>query len=95
MDKLTRDRATRRYLQIRTLQEHVERIERAIESVEKEIDDATDRRRDLRKEKADVLKAMREAAKDEGQLPLFNELVDGLIDCGIPRELLPTPDGVH
>jgi hypothetical protein len=42
-----------------------------------------------------VLKAMREAAKDEGQLPLFNELVDGLIDCGIPRELLPAPDGVH
>jgi septation ring formation regulator EzrA len=94
MNKLTNERAVRRYLQVRALQETVERIEGSIEVVQKEIDDATDRLRDLRKEKSEVMKAIREAAKDEGQLPLFGELVDDLVGHGIPREYLPTP-GVH
>lgn len=94
MNKLTTDRAVRRYLQVRALQELVERIEVSIENVQKEIDDATDRLRDLRKEKSVTMKAIREAAKDEGQLPLFGELVDDLVNVGIPREFLPMP-GVH
>lgn len=91
MNKLTTDRAVRRYLQVRALQETVERLEASIENVQQEIDDAETRLRDLRKEKADVMKAIREAAKDEGQLPLFGELVDDLVDAGIPREFLPSP----
>lgn len=91
MNRLTEDRAIRRYLQVRLLEETVEKIEASLEDVQKEIDDATDRQRSLRKEKSEALKAMRDAAKDEGQLPLFGELTDDLVDLGIPREWLLQP----
>lgn len=89
MKRLTSDRAIRRYMQIRAIEETVEKLELSIETVQKEIDDADDRLKELRKQKAELLKAMREAAKDEGQLPLFGTLADELVDLGIPATLLP------
>jgi dsDNA-specific endonuclease/ATPase MutS2 len=90
MKRLTSDRAVRRYLQIRAIEETVKKLELSIEGVQKEIDDADERLKELRKQKSELLKSMREAANDEGQLPLFGVLSEELIDLGFPAALLPT-----
>lgn len=89
MNRLTNDRAVRRYLQIHAIEVTVEKIEVSIEAVQKEIDDAEERLKELRSSKSELMKAMREAAKDEGQLPLFGTLADELVELGIPATLLP------
>lgn len=94
MNHLTNDRAVRRYLQVRVIEETVEKLEASIEDVVKEIDDANDRLRDLRKQKNELLKTMREAAKDEGQLLLFGALLSDLLELGVPREyVIVSPGG--
>lgn len=66
------DVACRRYLQIHELEDNVLRCEASINEVQKEIDDAEERLKELRKAKSELLKEMRAAARDEGQLPLFD-----------------------
>lgn len=68
------DRAIRRYLQIAAIEATVRLTEASIEEVQKEIGDAEDRLGELRKTKSELLKEMRAAARDEGQLPLFGDL---------------------
>ena len=68
------DRAIRRFLQIAALEQTLELTETSIRDVQREIDDATDRLSELRKTKSALLKEMRDAAKDEGQLPLFDDV---------------------
>jgi hypothetical protein len=65
------DRAARRYLQIAAFEETVRLTEAAILDVEKEIEEAEARRAELRRTKRDALEDIRKAARDEGQLPLF------------------------
>lgn len=89
-ERLTSDRAVRRYLQIAAIEQTVEKIEVSIEEVIKEIGDAEDRLKELRASKSELMKSMREAAKDEGQLPLFGELHEQLTDLGVPSSFLPT-----
>lgn len=69
---MTVDAACRRYLQIRELEDAVVRAEASIEDVVNEIADAEERLSELRKAKSALLKTIREAARDEGQLPLFD-----------------------
>lgn len=66
------DVACRRYLQVHALEESVRLCERSIHDVQKEVDDAEERLSELRKTKSELLKEMRAAAADEGQLPLFD-----------------------
>jgi hypothetical protein len=68
---IEKDRAARRFLQIAEFEETVRRIESAIEDVQKEIDGATERLSNLRREKRAALEDMRRAARDEGQMPLL------------------------
>lgn len=89
MKRLTNERAVRRYLQIAAIEVTVEKLEASIEDVQKEIDDAEDRLKEMRAQKSELMKAMRDAAKDEGQLPLFDNLTDQLVELGVPTELLP------
>lgn len=67
---ITRDRAAARYLQINALELTIRQAEDAIGQVEKEIQDAEERRSELRRVKRDALEEIRKAALDEGQLPL-------------------------
>lgn len=69
---ITVDKACRRFLQIHELEQHIERAEASIADVQREIADAEDRLTELRKTKADLMKELRTAARDEGQLPLFD-----------------------
>lgn len=89
MKRLTNERAVRRYLQIAAIEVTVEKLEGSIEQVQREIDDAQDRLKEMRSQKSELMKAMRDAAKDEGQLPLFDNLTDQLVELGVPAELLP------
>lgn len=66
------DVACRRYLQMHELESTVRLTEASILEVQKEMDDAEERLSELRKVKSDLLKEMRAAARDEGQLPLFD-----------------------
>lgn len=90
MARLTSERAVRRYLQIRAIEETVEKVEVSIDDVQKEIAAAEDRLGELRRTKSDLMKSMREAAKDEGQLPLFDDLNEQLLDLGVSADLLPS-----
>ena len=90
MMKLTSERAIRRFLQIRAIEETVVKIEASIKEVKSEIDDGQRRLGELRAQKSELLEAMRDAAKDTSQLPLFDDLAEQLADLGVPRELLPT-----
>lgn len=69
---MTVDTACRRYLQIHALERTVRLTEESIEQVQKEIDEAGERLSELRSTKSKMLKEIREAARDEGQLPLFD-----------------------
>jgi hypothetical protein len=51
---------------------------RLIAEVAKELDDCETRLQELRKTKSDLLKQMRAAARDEGTLPLFDDLTHTL-----------------
>lgn len=64
--------ACRRYLQIHEIEVAVRLCEASILDVQKELDAAEERLGELRKTKSDLLKDMRAAARDEGQLPLFD-----------------------
>lgn len=66
------DVALRRYLQIHEIETTIRLTEGSILEVQKEIDEAEQRLGELRKVKSDLLKDMRAAARDEGQLPLFD-----------------------
>lgn len=70
---MTVDTACRRYLQIAELERTVQLTEESIAEVQKEIDDAEERLTELRKTKAELMN--RAAARDEGQLPLFDVAV--------------------
>lgn len=72
------DRAVKRFLQIAALEQTVELTETSIRDVQREIDDAETRLQELRKTKSELLKEMRDAAKDEGQLPLFDDVAAAL-----------------
>lgn len=78
---ITPDRAARRYLQINELEATVRTTEEAIDQVQKEIDDAQERLADLRREKRQLLEHIRTAARDEGQLPLFDDFPHALSVC--------------
>lgn len=82
MKRVPTDRAVRRFLQIAALEDSVKLTESAIDDVQKELADAEDRLGDLRKQKSDLMKEMRAAASDEGQLPLFDNLPELLTDVG-------------
>ena len=62
---ITQERAARRYAQIAVLER-----QRAI--VQKEIADCKDHLKDLRKAHDGLTERMRTAARDDGELPLFN-----------------------
>lgn len=68
---IEKDRAARRFLQIAEFEETVRRAEAAMLKVQKEIDDATSRLSDLKREKREALEDIRRAARDEGQMPLL------------------------
>lgn len=68
------ERAVRRYLQIAAIEQTVRLTEASIDEVQKEIADAEDRLGELRKTKSELMKEMRAAARDEGQLPLFDDI---------------------
>lgn len=67
---MTEDRAAKRYYQIRALEQAVTSCEGSMVDVEREIDEANERLSELRATKRSLLKEMREAARDESQLPL-------------------------
>lgn len=71
---IAKDRAASRFLQIAELEESVRRIEAAIPKVEHEIQEARERLSALRREKTEALDNIRQAARDEGQLPLHFDL---------------------
>lgn len=66
------DTAVRRYLQIHEIESAVAECEASISEAQKELDDCEQRLHELRKTKSDLLKDMRAAARDEGQIPLFD-----------------------
>lgn len=68
------DKAARRYLQIKGLEDSISLTESSIGEVQKELEDCETRLQELRKAKSDLLKSMRAAARDEGELPLFDNL---------------------
>lgn len=68
------ERAVRRYLQISNLERGVRLTEDSIEEVQREIDDGEQRLSELRKTKSELMKELRAAARDEGQLPLFDDV---------------------
>lgn len=68
------ERAIRRYLQIASLEKAIRLTEGSIEDVQKEIGDAQDRLSELRRTNRALMKDLRAAARDEGQLPLFGNL---------------------
>lgn len=72
------DRAIRRYLQIQAIEVTLEGVEGGIDQVQREIADAEDRLGELRKQKSELVKEMRAAARDEGQLPLFDDVTAAL-----------------
>lgn len=69
---MTIETAAARYLQIAELKTAVRLTEESIEGVQRELDNAEERLRELRKTKSELMKDLRAAARDEGQLPLFN-----------------------
>lgn len=69
---MTIETAAKRYLQIKELEAGIAAAEDGIAKVQKEMDDAEDRLREIRKTKNDLMKELRAAARDEGQLPLFD-----------------------
>lgn len=89
MKALTTDRAVRRFLQIAAIEQTVEKIEASIGAVAKELEDAEERLKELQSQRREQLALMRAAAKDEGQLPLFDVLAGELEDLGVAREVLP------
>lgn len=78
---ITLDKAARRYLQINALEAAVRTTEAAVDQVQKEIDDAQERLADLRRQKRQLLEDIRLAARDEGQLPLFDNFSHALSVC--------------
>lgn len=72
------DKAAKRYLQIKGLEDSIRLTEDGIAEVAKELDDCGTRLQELRKTKSDLLKQMRAAARDEGTLPLFDDLTHTL-----------------
>lgn len=78
---ITVDKAARRYLQINALETAVRTTEAAVDQVQKEIDDAQERLADLRRQKRQLLEEIRLAARDEGQLPLFDDFHHALSVC--------------
>lgn len=83
------ERAARRYIQIRDLEFTMSLIEKSIKVVQDEIDEATERVQSLRTEKKKVTEAIREAARDESQLPLF-DLVAAIKNG--PQQAIDAPD---
>lgn len=75
------DRAARRYVQIATIEQAVVACEHSIETVQKSIDELSEQLFELRKTKASLMKDMRMAARDEGDLPLI-ELMETLAHIG-------------
>lgn len=67
---IAKDRAAWRFLQIAELEESVRRIEAAIPKVERELQEVRERLSALRREKNEALDTIRQAARDEGQMPL-------------------------
>lgn len=74
-------RAAQRYAQIAELEQAVEKCEASIEDVQKQIDAAAEQLGELRKTKAALMKDMRAAARDEGELPLI-DLMEMLATIG-------------
>lgn len=70
------DRAARRYFQIRALEETLSACEKIITVVEGEISEAQGRLSDLRATKRGLTSDIREAARDEGKLPLLDMMAD-------------------
>jgi predicted nucleic acid-binding Zn-ribbon protein len=70
---LTAERAVRRFLQIQTIEQTVKDLEARILDKQKQLQQGEEELGELRKSKSDLMKQMREAANDEGQLPLFEE----------------------
>lgn len=70
------DRAARRYFQIRDVEASISLVEKSIADVQTEIDDAEGRLHELRAQKTALGKEMREAARDEGKLPLIDLMAD-------------------
>lgn len=68
------DRAIARYLQIASIEQTLGLCEISIGERQKEIQALEDELAELQKTKRELLKDMRAAAKDEGQLPLFDDI---------------------
>jgi len=71
---IAKDRAASRFLQIADLEDTIRRAERGLEELNKELDDVKSRRDELLRVKRDALDDIRQAARDQGQLPLFADL---------------------
>jgi septal ring factor EnvC (AmiA/AmiB activator) len=66
-ENITEERAARRYHQIR-------RIERDLVRIDKRITDAKTKLQTLKDEREGIMLAMLASARDEGTLPLFEDL---------------------
>jgi hypothetical protein len=65
--RMTEERAARRFYQIRQLTEHLRQVEAHIGGAKEEI-------ADLKKQRDGVLAQLLAASRDEGALPLFDDL---------------------
>lgn len=66
------DVAAKRFLQMHALEAEVSQTETAIADQQREIAELEDCVSELRTKRTELLKELRAAARDEGQLPLFD-----------------------
>jgi outer membrane protein TolC len=87
MNTITNDRAVRRYLQIRVLQEQAELLEETIAAAQKTVDTAEELLRECRIEKAAVVRQLRDAAADQATLPSLDDLEEQIAKFEIPASV--------
>lgn len=80
---LTVERAIKRFLQASDIESTVTLIEKSIEEIDNEIEERRGRRRELTSQKTELLRKLRAAARDEGDLPLL-DLMDKFGDTEAP-----------
>lgn len=75
------NRAAARFVQIAEIEQTLQTTEQSIAGVQHEIDQAEERLHELRKVKNELLRDLRTAARDEGELPLV-DLMERLAAMG-------------
>lgn len=75
------DRAATRFVQIAAIEQSIQLTEQSIAGVQKDIDEREAELHELRKVKNELLRDLRTAARDEGELPLV-DLMERLAAMG-------------